>query len=80
MSLFVYLQSDPAKKKEELKKFGIYFDDDYDYLQHLKDSKEVSNIEWDVCERIYASDIKPKAETSNKSENKVLTYHLPKSK
>jgi len=46
-----------SKKKEELLKYGIYFDDDYDYLQHIRDSKEVSNIEWDYCERIYAPDV-----------------------
>ena len=40
--------------------YGIYFDDDYDYLQHLKDSEEVSNIEWDIRERLYA----PKVEES----------------
>eukprot|EP00794_Sanderia_malayensis_P011325 gene11325-12511_t len=25
-----------SKKREEQKKFGVYYDDDYDYLQHLK--------------------------------------------
>nr|CAG4644080.1 EOG090X08PQ [Lepidurus arcticus] len=28
---------DPLKRKEEQLEFGIYFDDDYNYLQHLKE-------------------------------------------
>lgn len=27
---------------EERHKYGIYFDDDYDYMQHLRDVREVS--------------------------------------
>jgi len=63
---------DPAKRKEEQQKYGIYKDDDYDYLQHLKDSKEISNIEWDVCERIYAPVLKPKKELQKKADIKVI--------
>jgi len=71
---------DTVKRKEELTKFGIYFDDDYDYLQHLKDSKEVSNIEWDVCERVYASELsKAKEELPTKSELKDFKLKLPSS-
>ncbi|CAL8131702.1 unnamed protein product [Orchesella dallaii] len=53
---------DLEKRKEEQQKFGIYFDDDYDYLQHLKDSSEVSTIKWDVVERIYAPNYEPEKE------------------
>lgn len=39
----------PEKKKkkseEEEQKFGIFFDDDYDYLQHLRDTSKQS-IQW----------------------------------
>lgn len=31
---------DKVKKKEEQIKYGIYFDDEYDYLQHLRDPKD----------------------------------------
>ncbi|KAL1454004.1 hypothetical protein WDU94_010301, partial [Cyamophila willieti] len=31
---------DKKKLKEEERKFGIYFDDEYDYLQHLRDPRE----------------------------------------
>ncbi len=31
--------------REEQMKYGIYFDDDYDYLQHLRDANK-TNVEW----------------------------------
>ncbi|XP_046643662.1 protein LTV1 homolog isoform X1 [Daphnia pulicaria] len=39
---------DPAQQKEELAKLGIYFDDDYNYLQHLRDVKQTA--EWELAE------------------------------
>ncbi|KAL1441048.1 hypothetical protein MTO96_008800 [Rhipicephalus appendiculatus] len=33
------------KRKEEQRKYGIYFDDDYNYLQHLKDVNVVADWE-----------------------------------
>lgn len=33
------------KQKEEQQKYGIFFDDEYDYLQHLKDLNEVYELE-----------------------------------
>ena len=43
----LYFQ-DPAQQKEELAKLGIYFDDDYNYLQHLRDVKQTA--EWELAE------------------------------
>nr|CAG4650273.1 EOG090X08PQ [Sida crystallina] len=40
---------DPRKTKEEEKKYGIFFDDDYDYLQHLKDVNLTA--EWELAEK-----------------------------
>lgn len=34
----------PEQRKEEQRKYGIYYDDDYNYLQHLKDTKEVTLV------------------------------------
>ncbi|XP_013200048.2 protein LTV1 homolog [Amyelois transitella] len=34
----------PEQRREEQMKYGIYFDDDYNYLQHLKDTKEVTMV------------------------------------
>ncbi|XP_050450944.1 protein LTV1 homolog [Cataglyphis hispanica] len=36
---------DSEKRREEQQKYGIYFDDDYNYLQHLKDVNTLS-VEW----------------------------------
>lgn len=40
---------DGNKRKEEQQKYGIYFDDDYDYLQHLRDVNRLS-VEWERVE------------------------------
>lgn len=32
-------------RKEEQHKFGVYFEDDYNYLQHLRDVRELSQVE-----------------------------------
>lgn len=40
---------DSEKRKKELQKYGIYFDDDYDYLQHLRDVNKLS-VEWERVE------------------------------
>nr|SVE74273.1 EOG090X08PQ [Daphnia barbata] len=39
---------DPSQQKEELAKLGIFFDDDYNYLQHLRDVKQT--VEWELAE------------------------------
>jgi len=41
--------SHDAKRKEEQKKYGIYFDDDYDYLQHLRDVN-YATVSWEPVE------------------------------
>ena len=38
-------KSNSKKQKEERAKYGIYFDDEYDYLQHLKDTNEGYDLE-----------------------------------
>ncbi|XP_043270771.1 protein LTV1 homolog [Venturia canescens] len=40
---------DLKKRKEEQQKYGIFFDDEYDYLQHLKDVKSLP-VEWERVE------------------------------
>lgn len=32
------------QRREEQIKYGIYFDDDYNYLQHLKHTREVTMV------------------------------------
>lgn len=36
----------PDKKVEEEHKFGIFFDDDYDYLQHLRGAEDME-VHWE---------------------------------
>lgn len=61
------------KRKEEQHKFGIYFDDDYDYLQHLRDVKSLS-VEWQRVENTNVS------KNSNDKENKdAPKINLPSS-
>ncbi|XP_043249079.1 protein LTV1 homolog isoform X1 [Colletes gigas] len=45
---------DKSKRKEEEQKYGIYFDDDYDYLQHLKDVNSLTT-EWERIDSANAS-------------------------
>ncbi|XP_074657652.1 protein LTV1 homolog [Tubulanus polymorphus] len=33
------------KRRDEQAKFGVFFDDDYDYLQHLRDVDELNRVE-----------------------------------
>lgn len=40
---------DSEKRKEEQRKYGVYFDDDYNYLQHLRDVNTLS-VEWQRIE------------------------------
>lgn len=47
------LQGDKKKQIEEQHKYGIYFDDEYNYLQHLRDTN--TKMEWEEVERIPAA-------------------------
>lgn len=46
------------KRKEKQRKYGIYFDDDYNYLQHLKDVNRVADWE-PVVQRTRVADDTP---------------------
>jgi protein LTV1 len=37
---------DPEKRRKEQHSFGIFFDDDYDYLQHLREPGKQS-VHWE---------------------------------
>ncbi|XP_015430682.1 PREDICTED: protein LTV1 homolog [Dufourea novaeangliae] len=55
---------DDNKRKEEQQKYGIYFDDDYDYLQHLKDVNSLPT-EW---ERVDYENTSRKNDKSDKKD------------
>lgn len=38
------VQVDAEKRREEQRKFGVFFDDDYNYLQHLKEPSPLSEL------------------------------------
>nr|CAG4643314.1 EOG090X08PQ [Ilyocryptus agilis] len=44
----VSIAIDPAQKKKAQVEFGIFFEDDYDYMQHLKDVTQT--MEWELVE------------------------------
>jgi len=43
-------KSEKAKVKGEEREYGVFFDDDYNYLQHLKDREEVEH-DWSEADR-----------------------------
>ncbi|XP_049789634.1 protein LTV1 homolog isoform X1 [Schistocerca nitens] len=77
-------QEETEKRKEEQRKYGIFFDDDYDYLQHLK---EVSCAEcvWEpVSEKKKTKEEKhPSSQKQNEnleeSLSQVTKIYLPSS-
>jgi len=60
-------QSKGKKNKDEEAKYGIYFDDDYDYLQHLKECRSNDFV------------LLPAPTNSNKEKNEKPKIMLPSS-
>lgn len=54
------------EKKEELQKFGVFYEDEYDYMQHLREAKEVFELEQVGEGRV-----------SSKQEEQVIRIQLP---
>lgn len=63
---------DPTKRKEELQKYGIFFDDDYDYLQHLRDVEQ-QVVHWEPVEP------RQKSKAGGDSKDKEAKIQLPSS-
>lgn len=38
------LQVEAEKRREEQRKYGVFFDDDYNYLQHLKEASQPAEL------------------------------------
>lgn len=49
----------PEKRKKEQQKFGVFFDDDYDYLQHLREPGK-NDVFWEEVPQRNAEKNKPK--------------------
>lgn len=70
-------------RKEEQRKFGVYFDDNYDYLQHLKDPKNVDDVHWEEVETFnlkkddkIVPEVKKEGDKVSKSLRKLISSKL----
>lgn len=41
---FDVFQAEAEKRRAEQREFGVFFDDDYDYLQHLKEASGAAEL------------------------------------
>lgn len=66
------------KRKAEQRKFGIFFDDEYDYLQHLRTRDENNAVHW---EYIPPTNVKSKSTDGQSDEPKKVSvgFTLPSS-
>jgi len=66
-----------AAMKEEERKFGVFFDDDYNYMQHLKDRTAVEH-DWSEADRfILESENPPPAASVSNPDTMVGNISLP---
>lgn len=64
-----------AKRKEEEREFGVFFEDEYDYMKHVKD-RQVVDHDWDEADRfIISADARKEAELA--SEKPSVKPMLP---
>jgi len=63
--------------KEEERKFGVFYDDAYDYMQHLKD-REAPEYDWSELDKFVGEAPKDTNFSSNKSSNKSQVDHSTK--
>lgn len=41
---FFFQKEDDEKRREQQRQYGVFFDDDYDYLQHLKEASAPTEL------------------------------------
>ena len=56
------------ESKEEERKFGVFYDDAYDYMQHLKD-RQAPEYDWSELDKFIGDAPKDTNFSSNKSNN-----------
>lgn len=66
--------NDVVKRKKEQNKFGVFFDDDYDYLQHLREPDD-RGVHWEYVE---PANVKHEDQSDTKSTHKP-NLQLPSS-
>lgn len=64
------------KRKSEQRKFGIFYDDDYNYLQHLRSRDENNAVNW---EYIPPANLKNKYDVEGVTKKESTGLHLPSS-
>lgn len=73
--------TDAKRRRKQQIDCGIYFNDDYDYMQHIKDVDEPSSssAEWVQVERIQstASDTKRRSNVDSSEKSKSNRFGLP---
>ncbi|RVE41885.1 hypothetical protein evm_013459 [Chilo suppressalis] len=71
----------PDQRKEEQMKYGIFFDDDYNYLQHLKDTREVTMVlqPKSTHKRKEKAEVTDKIDDTEDSKSVTETLQLPSS-
>ena len=67
------LQEVKQRQREEQVKFGVYFDDEYDYLQHLKERSEMEQVE------LIPANNDPDLDLKKKEDKKEKQLKLPSS-
>uniref|UniRef100_A0A3Q4GNW4 Protein LTV1 homolog n=1 Tax=Neolamprologus brichardi TaxID=32507 RepID=A0A3Q4GNW4_NEOBR len=63
------------KRREEQRKFGVFFDDDYNYLQHLKEASGPSELVYSDRQPLSLQD----EEEENEGEKIAASINLPSS-
>uniref|UniRef100_A0A3Q0S6R6 Protein LTV1 homolog n=1 Tax=Amphilophus citrinellus TaxID=61819 RepID=A0A3Q0S6R6_AMPCI len=65
------------KRREEQRKFGVFFDDDYDYLQHLREASGTSEL---VASGSFHSDRRPfQLQDEEEKNEEAASINLPSS-
>merc|ERR1712062_555514 len=65
-------KEEEKKRKEQEREFGVFYEDDYDYLQHLKSRKEVEYDFDDMDKFVMESGSKPEKESNLKLPDVVF--------
>nr|CAG4651948.1 EOG090X08PQ [Triops cancriformis] len=68
---------DPLKRKEEQHKYGVYFDDEYNYLQHLREPDE--GAEWVLEENPKGQRVWKAPPAKDETINMKVKLQLPSS-
>lgn len=71
-------QVEAQRRREEQRKFGVFFDDDYDYLQHLKEAQGPNELvapraDWRPLSLCEEDDEDEKDDTENAVTVNLLT-------